>query len=211
MIDDVEFNEFLDDYRHEFEQHQDGIENVCYRLSNARGFWKTFCTSVLVLNVVATGFRIPFASWPDRAWHPNNKSAMENVAFVNEALAELLRTGAVERSYDPQVVSPLSVDNKPGKKKRLCFDLRYVNSHVPVEKKSFESLQQAQGLVGPGQLMFKIDLKSGYHHVAMHHSTHRYLAFEWRGATYKYKVLPFGLNVAPFIFVKMVTKWRGGA
>ena len=92
MLDEVEFNEFLDEYRHGFEQHQNGIENVRYRLSNSLEFWRLFCTSVLVLNVVATGFKIPFAQWPERARYPNNKSAMEHAAFVDEALAELLRT-----------------------------------------------------------------------------------------------------------------------
>jgi hypothetical protein len=46
----------------------------------------------------------------------------------------------------------------------------------------------------------------------MHGSAHKYLAFRWGGLVYEYKVLPFGLNVAPFIFVKvtkqLVAKWR---
>ena len=193
------------EYKYEFEQHQEGIAHVRWRLYNSQKFWGTFCTSALVLNVVTTGYRLPFAYWPRKAYFQNNKSAMEHADFVDEAVASLLATGAVEKCATPWVVSPLSVDAKEGKKKRLCFDLRYLNSHIPVEKKSFESLQKAKGLVTPGELMFKIDLKSGYHHVTMHETAYGYLAFEWRGQCYNYRVLPFGLNVAPFIFVK-VTK-----
>jgi hypothetical protein len=82
-----------------------------------------------------------------------------------------------------------------------------------VEKKKMETLERAKSLIEPGALMFKIDLKSGYHHVPVHPDYWKYLAFEWRGKCYQYKVLPFGLNVAPFYFVKvlkvLVKKWRG--
>jgi hypothetical protein len=43
-----------------------------------------------------------------------------------------------------------------------------------VEKKKFETLEKARALVEPGAWMFKIDLKSGYHHVPIHKDYWRY-------------------------------------
>ena len=67
-------------------------------------------------------------------------------------------------------------------------------------------------MIEPGEKMFKLDLKSGYHHIAVHEGHFKCLEFSWRGKTHECRVLPFGLNVAPFIFVKvtkqLVQKWR---
>lgn len=64
--------------------------------------------------------------------------------------------------------------------------------------------------------MFKFDLKSGYYHVNIHESFYKFLGFSWfyRGKLrfFVFKVLPFGLSSAPYVFTKLlrplVKYWR---
>ena len=61
------------------------------------------------------------------------------------------------------------------------------------------------------------DLKSGYHHVDIHPDYWSYLGFSWGTHVarkfYVFKVLPFGLSSACYVFTKLlrplVKRWRG--
>ncbi|GJP47646.1 hypothetical protein CLOM_g6826 [Closterium sp. NIES-68] len=60
--------------------------------------------------------------------------------------------------------------------------------------------------------MFSIDLKSGYHHVEIHHSCWKFLGFLFQGVYYSFRSLPFGLATAPFVFTELIKqlakRWR---
>ena len=48
-----------------------------------------------------------------------------------------------------------------------------------------------------------IDLKDAYWHVPIHQSFRRFLGFRIGNQKYRFRVLPFGLNIAPRIFTKL--------
>ena len=53
----------------------------------------------------------------------NNKSALKNSLFVNEAITELISNGCIlEVPFQPFVVNPLSVATQKTGKKRLILD-----------------------------------------------------------------------------------------
>ena len=52
--------------------------------------------------------------------------------------------------------------------------------------------------------MASIDLKDAYWHVPIHKRFRPYLAFSAGGVNYQFQVLPFGLNLAPRIFTKIM-------
>jgi hypothetical protein len=119
------------------------------------------------------------------------------------------------------VVSPLSVVENRGKK-RLILDLRYVNraihdksdeDAVSPYKFKYESLHDLPTVAREQDLMFSIDLESAYHHVDIHRDSWTYLGFQWEGRYYEFCVLPFGLNVACWVFTKITRvlagHWRG--
>ena len=61
----------------------------------------------------------------------NNKSALENMSFVSEAVSELVGDGRViEVPFKPIVINPLTVSINRSGKKRLILDLRHVNKYV---------------------------------------------------------------------------------
>ena len=54
--------------------------------------------------------------------------------------------------------------------------------------------------------MFTFDLKSAYHHIMIDEAYTEYLGFAWEGIYYVFKVLPFGLATAGYIFSKRVNQ-----
>lgn len=66
--------------------------------------------------------------------------------------------------------------------------------------------------------MFSFDLKSAYHHIDICEEHRKFLSFKWPSSDgvmkfYEFKVLPFGLTSAPYVFTKVVRQlgkyWRG--
>jgi hypothetical protein len=49
-----------------------------------------------------------------------------------------------------------------------------------------------------------LDLQDTYLHVPIHPLSQKYLKFAFQGITYQFRALPFGLNVAPMVFTKLV-------
>jgi len=62
------------------------------------------------------------------------------------------------------------------------------------------------------EYLFKFHLKSGYYHVDIHPECHELLSFQWRDSFYVFKVLPFGLSSACYLFTKLlrplIRLWR---
>ncbi len=179
--------------------------------------WVELGANKFILDIVKTGYKIPFYRTPDPASFRNNRSALNEREFVNEAISELLQIGGIlESNVSPTVVNPLTVAVKNGKK-RLVLDLRYVNGHVWKEYGKFEDFREFRGYIEKGCYMFGFDLKSGYHHVDIFEEHWQYLGFSWTGKDgvkryYFFVVLPFGLCTAGYVFTKvcrvLVKFWR---
>ena len=59
-------------------------------------------------------------------------------------------------------------------------------------------------IVQPGDYLVKIDLKDAYLHVPIHKDHRKYLQVCVGGEVYQFKALPFGLNVAPQVFTRIL-------
>jgi hypothetical protein len=186
------------------------------RLRTGLVFWLSL-GSALVAHWVEHGFPLVFVAGPPAPhWQPNHSSALSHGEFVDQAVAELLDTGAAcvwDATEAPTCVSPLGVVPKAGGKHRLILDLRYVNRHLRVPSFKYEGLEAVHTVLSAGDWMVTLDLRAGYHHVDMALTALPYLAFSWRGTTYTFLCLPFGLATAPWAFTKitrrLVSYFRG--
>ena len=98
------------------------------RLKSKLEKWQKIGSSQFILDVISTGYKIPFFDLPKQAIMKNNKSSLEYPNFVRQAIDELLEIGSVvvcDRL--PIVINPLTVSVQPNGKKRLILDLRMVN------------------------------------------------------------------------------------
>ena len=95
----------------------------------------------------------------------NNKSAISNSDFVDQAVKDLVDSGcAYEVPFTPYIVNPLSVATIKSGKKRSILDLSVLNKFVKKEKFKFEDWRLAIQFFHTDSYLFKFDLKNGYHH-----------------------------------------------
>ena len=96
------------------------------------------------------------------------------------------------------------------------MNLSYLNKFLCKQILKYEDLRVVTSLFERGEYMFTFDLKSGYHHIDICASQHKYLGFSWeiegKKQFYVFTVLPFGLATACYIFTKvlrpLVKFWR---
>ena len=90
----------------------------------------------------------------------NNKSALDNQAFVTEAITDLLTCRSIDMvDYQPTIVNPLSVSIRDDGKKRLVLDLRHVNPHLCKYKFRCEDVETAKQLFKRGYFLYVFDIK----------------------------------------------------
>ena len=203
----------------EFEQDSTQISDVQGRMFSCLSFWEQVLEAPpLVLECIKVGYKLPLLSIPEPYQKPNHKSARDEQDFVSQAISELEKNRCVQKSETvPVVCSPLSVVVSSGGKKRFVIDLRYLNGYLLKDSFKYEDLRIAMLMFQKGDYLFSFDLKSGYHHVDIHKHHWQYLGFSWgegdRLQYYEFKVLPFGLATACYIFTKLlrplIKHWRG--
>ena len=142
----------------------------------------------------------------------------EKFQFLDGKIEELLKCGAVERlprGVVPDVLTRLSLAPKPGAGKdpwRIIMDMRPENARHFSKVVRMEHLAHFPSVFSAGLLLFSLDLKSAYFSVSVDERLARTMGFEWGGHLYKFKCLPFGFKLAPYVFVKIgrqvVKKWR---
>ena len=90
-------------------------------------FWQnTIGANETILQIIKEEYTLPFIETPSEAKLPNNKSALTNSAFAQEAIKDMLLSGAIKQVKTlPEVINPLSVSINSKGKKRLILDLRY--------------------------------------------------------------------------------------
>ena len=136
---------------------------------------------------------------------PNTAAFTE---FITREIDNLLDIGSIglwdvaSMGY-PTIINPIDVAE--GAKLRLIADERYPNTGVVVGDMSLPRVEDLFTVINRSAMLRKSDLKSGYHHVALHHSMYYMMVFRWDGVLYFWKVVPFGLADAPRTFQRLTT------
>ena len=118
----------------------------------------------MFLDVIVEGYRIPFYSTPSPSFSRNNKSALANPSFVDEAVSELLLTFRVfETDVIPRNVIPYPFISSP-QGRSVCF---WISDSLILAfmEEECEDLRVALNYLEKGHFMFSSDIRSEYHHV----------------------------------------------
>jgi len=138
----------------------------------------------------------------------NNKEALACRDFVTSSIIDLLRANAIMKWHtQPKRVFPSNVVTRSNGKQRLILDLRHVNQFL-IPSFRMDSLNLLTDLDDLDDLMFSLDLASGYHQVDMDPRYYMYLGFQWEDELYVFRVLPFGFASAPWCFTKIMRTMR---
>ena len=176
--------------------------------------WEKIGASKYIISVIDNGYKLPLKTEPDNVELQNNKSARDHTAFVSQEIEKLVDKRCIAKvTHVPKVVNPLTVAKNKTGKLRLVLDCRHVNPHLFQFKFKYENHEVARVMFQKGDQMFTFDLKSAYHHIMIDEAHTEYLGFAWEGIYYVFKVLPFGLATAGYIFSKVTRElikfWRG--
>jgi len=159
--------------------------------------------------ILRKGYRIPFSTLPPLTRSPLPPRAMTNESkrkVLQQEISDLLLKDAIEEVRDgsPGFYSHLFVVPKKNGKLRPVIDLSALNRHITLERFKMETTRSIREAILPGEWAVSIDLKDAYLHIPMHPSSRKYLRFQFEGKAYQFRVLPFGISTAPFLFSKLM-------
>lgn len=128
-------------------------------------------------------------------------------AEINDQVKVLLENELIELSTSPYnspliLVPKKSLDGKP--KYRMCIDFRRLNKKIIPDKFPLPRIEEILDSLGRAKFFSVMDLYSGFHQIPLSKKSRQVTAFSTDKGFYQWKVLPFGLNIAPASFSRMM-------
>ena len=87
---------------------------------------------------------------------------------------------------------------------RWIMDLSILNDCIKCPKFRMLTLREVRLLLPKGFWTVSLDAKDGFWHLPVSRRKRPFLGFRYRGKLYQFRALPFGLNVAPRLFTKVM-------
>lgn len=128
-------------------------------------------------------------------------------AEITAQVDKLLKNNLIEPSTSnfnsPLILVPKkSLDGKP--KFRMCVDYRMLNRKLIPDRFPLPRIEDIFDNLGRSKYFSVMDLQSGFHQIPLTKDARKYTAFSTNTAMYQWKVLPFGLSIAPASFSRMM-------
>ncbi len=164
--------------------------------------------SLWVLRTIRTGYTLQFGKNPPRfdGVHLTVVNSAAKASVLQQELSSLLQKGAIEEVPQSEVergfFSHYFLVPKRDGGLRPILDLRRLNLSLYKGKFKMLTMRTIMSQVQEGDWFVTIDLKDAYFHIQVIHRHRRFLRFAFGGKAYQYKVLPFGLALAPRTFTK---------
>ena len=125
---------------------------------------------------------------------------------LQDEVSALLEKGAIYPvSPEPCFLARIFAVPKPNGKVRLILDVSQLNEFIHVPELSFKNHGDFRKALVPPAWIVTLDLKEAYYHVPMHPRLHKFLALTCWGKLFYFKVLPFGLAPAPWVFQSLMS------
>ena len=139
------------------------------------------------------------------------KTVPELYPLLEQEVQNLLEKGAIcEVPFcEDGFYSRLFVIPKRDGSMRPVIDLSPLNHFIDTPHFQMENLATVKSLLRQGHFMTKIDLKDAYFSVAIHPQSQKFLRFLWQNKAFQFCSLPFGLNIAPSLFTRLMKPVAG--
>ena len=124
---------------------------------------------------------------------------------MEERIKKLYRWKVIEKAKTIKWQSRLfMVPKKDSIEDRLIVDLSALNKFIACPKFKMLTMNQIRLLLPKTFWTASLDLKDGYWHVPVTPKKRPYLGFRYKNQNWQFRALPFGLNVGPRIFTKLI-------
>lgn len=124
--------------------------------------------------------------------------------LIHKEVMSLREKQAIERApSSPGFYGRLFLVPKKTGGFRPVFNLRPLNHFIQKESFKMATIRTVAAAIRPGDFAVSLDLKDAYLHIPIHKLHRKFLRFTFKGTSYQFKVLPFGLSSAPRVFTKL--------
>ena len=135
--------------------------------------------------------------------------ALKHYDWVKEEIDKLLEAGVIRESHSSWS-APIVVVPKGDGGKRLCVDFRALNKITRTYVWPMPRVEDIFAKLGKAKFYTTLDLRSGYHHIALDKDSIKKTAFVAPFGKYEYLKVPFGLAQAPAYFQNLMNKVLNG-
>ena len=167
--------------------------------------WEQISTPTTILAIIREGYLLPFSKgkFPPVTQNPQEyKIGQEEQVAVE--LLKLLEEEAIEEvlpPYGPGFYNLLFVVPKQPEGWRPVLNVKALNEYVTKVNFKMETSSTVQVALADAKWAVTLDLKDAFFHIPMHPKARPFLRFMSQNRVWQFKVLPFGLTVAPFLFI----------
>lgn len=126
---------------------------------------------------------------------------------INSQVKALLSKDLIElstSSYNSPLLLVPKKSTDGTRKWRLCVDYRLLNKKLIPDKFPLPRIEEIIDSLGNAKHFSVMDLQSGFHQIPLDKKSRPTTAFSTENGFYQWKVLPFGLSVAPSSFSRMM-------
>ena len=138
---------------------------------------------------------------------PSNMDSREVLALE---VMSLFAKGAIEEvvpPWSPGFYGRLFCVRKASGGWRPVLDLSTLSLFLEKVKFKMETPASIREAIRPGDWAASIDLTDAYFHIPIFPGDRKYLRFTWEGRVFGFRVLPFGLSLAPWLFTRVVREF----
>lgn len=127
---------------------------------------------------------------------------------INRQVKQMLDDDIIEHStshFNSPILLVPKKSSTGDKKWRLVVDFRNLNKKVVADKFPLPRIDEILDQMGRAKYFSTLDLLSGFHQIPLKQSSRKYTAFSTNQGHYQFTRLPFGLNISPNSFQRMMT------
>lgn len=124
---------------------------------------------------------------------------------IDHQVNTFLQNGLIEPSMSNYNSPILLVPKKAKGKWRMCIDYRLVNKKIIADRFPLPRIDEILDGIGRTRYFSILDLFQGFHQVPLDEESRDITSFSTDQGSFRWKVLPFGLNVAPNSFSRMMS------
>ena len=124
---------------------------------------------------------------------------------------KMMQVGVIEPSKSSYAAPVVIVKKKSGEH-RFCTDYRRLNNVIKPDMEAMPNIEDLFATISSqaNRYFSKIDVSKGYWQIKMSDRMREVTAFTTTMGLFQWKVMPFGLNVAPATFTRMMRKLLDG-
>ena len=125
--------------------------------------------------------------------------------MLDKIMIKLRRKRIIEKAKKLLWQSRLfTVPKKNSEEERLILDLSILNTFIKCPHFKMLNMREVKLLLPRGFWTVSLDLRDGFWHVPVAPKARPFLGFRYRNQDWQFRAMPFGLNIAPRIFTKVV-------